>query len=175
MSYTSLREELRRARRARSLSQAALAKRSGTSRVTVARLEGGVPQDVRIGTIERLCEALGLELAALPSGAPARFETRLARATARERRLERRLTHARLAARLLASRPDRAEALVRRARAVVERWERDGLCSEHYISRWRSLLSGSVARVAAGLLEPGDWHDALFQNTPWSFAFRAAR
>jgi transcriptional regulator with XRE-family HTH domain len=175
MRYKNLREQLRQARRARALSQAALAEKSGTSRVTVARLEGGAPQDVRLGTVESLCEALGLELATLPVGALASFETRLARATVREQQLERRLAHARLAARLLASRSDRANALVRRARAVVDRWERDGLCSEHYISRWRALLSGPIRRVAAGLLDPGDWHDALFQNTPWSFEFRAAR
>jgi transcriptional regulator with XRE-family HTH domain len=175
MRYNGLREQLRRARRARAMSQAALAERSGTSRVTVARLEGRAAQDVRLGTVHSVCEALGLELATLPVGALASFEARLARATVREQQLERRLAHARLAARLLASRPERAKALVRRARAIVDRWERDGLCSEHYISRWRALLSGPVGRVAAGLLDPGDWADALFQNTPWSFDFRAAR
>jgi transcriptional regulator with XRE-family HTH domain len=170
MRYKQLREALRRARRAKALSQAALAASSGTSRVTVARLEGGATQDVRVGTVERLCEVLGLELAALPVGTPASFEARLARSALRAQNLERRLAHARLAANLLASRPDRARALVRRARGVVDRWEREQLCSDHYISRWRRLLSGPVGRVAAGLLDPGDWEDALFQNTPWSFA-----
>jgi transcriptional regulator with XRE-family HTH domain len=170
MRYRELREVLRRTRRAKALSQAALAASSGTSRVTVARLEGGAEQDVRVGTVEHLCEALGLELAALPAGAPASFEARLARSALRIRCLERRLAHARLAASLLASRPDRARALVRRARTVVDRWERERLCSDHYISRWRRMLSGSIGRVATGLLHPGDWEDALFQNTPWSFA-----
>jgi hypothetical protein len=59
---------------------------------------------------------------------------------------------------------------VRRARAVVERWERDGLCSAHYISRWRARLGGPVRRLAAALLEEDEWSDALLQNTPWSFA-----
>jgi transcriptional regulator with XRE-family HTH domain len=170
MRYRSLREELRRARRARGLSQAQLASSSGTSRVTVARLEGGSSQDVRVGTVERLCEVLGLELAALPVGASASYEARLARAGLQARTLERRLAHARLAARLLGSRPDHARALVRRARAVVDRWERERLCSDHYVSRWRRLLSGPVRRVAAALLDPGEWEDALFQNSPWSFA-----
>jgi hypothetical protein len=53
---------------------------------------------------------------------------------------------------------------------VVDRWERDRLCSRHYISRWRRLLSGPPERVARSLLGPGDWADALFQNTPFSFA-----
>lgn len=173
MSYKRLREQLKRARREKGLSQAALADSSGTSRVTIARLEGGADQDVRAGTLESLCGALGLELAALPAGLPASFEARLAREAARAQRLERRLAHARLAARLLASRPDRARDLVRRARAGVDRWERDRLCSDHYVSRWRLLLAGPVERVAAALLDPGDWEDALFQNTPWSFALGA--
>ena len=57
-----------------------------------------------------------------------------------------------------------------RALRVVDRWERDRLCSHHYITRWRRMLRGTVERVAQGLLDPGDWGDALFQNTPWSFA-----
>jgi transcriptional regulator with XRE-family HTH domain len=170
MRYKRLREQLKRARHAKALSQAALANSSGTSRVTIARLEGGGEQDVRVGTIESLCQALGLELAALPAGGSATLEARFAREVARARRLERRLVHARLAASLLASHPDRAKTLVQRARAVVDRWERERLCSDHFISRWRRLLSGPVGRVAAGLLDPGDWEDALFQNTPWSFA-----
>jgi hypothetical protein len=64
-------------------------------------------------------------------------------------------------------------ALVRRARANVDRWERERLCSDHYITRWRALLSGPVGRVGAGLLDLGDWEDALLQNTPWSFALGA--
>jgi transcriptional regulator with XRE-family HTH domain len=174
MRYRGLRGQLRAARRAKALSQAALAASSGISRITIARLEAGAEQDVRLGTAESLCEALGLELVALPAGAPARFEARLARAAVQVQRLERRLAHARLAASLLASRSDRARALVRRAQAVVDRWERERLCSDQYVSRWRALLSGPVGRVAAGLLDPGDWEDALFQNTPWSFALAAA-
>jgi hypothetical protein len=31
------------------------------------------------------------------------------------------------------------------------------------------MLAGRVERVAASLLAPGEWGDALFQNTPWTF------
>lgn len=161
---------LRRARRARSLSQAALAEASGTSRVTIARLEGGAEHDVRLGTVLALCEALDLELAAVSAGGAAALETRLARERARAGRLERRLAHARLAAWLLAARPEQARRLVARARSVVDRWQRDRLCSDHYVSRWRRMLSGSVGRVAGALLDAGEWEDALYQNTPFSFA-----
>jgi transcriptional regulator with XRE-family HTH domain len=151
------------------MSQAALAARSGVSRVTIARLEAGSAQDVRAGTLGRLCEALGLEMAVEPAGGAA-FEALLAREQDRVRRLERRVGHARLAARLLAIHRPQARALVTRARAVVDRWEREGLCSDHYVLHWRAMLAGSVERVAQSLLEPGDWADALFQNTPWGFA-----
>lgn len=86
------------------------------------------------------------------------------------RRLERRLAHAALAVRLLTSRRPQAAALVAQARAAVDRWEHERLCSAHYISRWRALLAGPAERVARSLVEPGEWKDALFQNSPWGFA-----
>lgn len=170
MRDLGLRSQLRAARRQRGLSQAALAGRSGTSRVTIARLEAGSARDFRVGTLSRLCAALGLELSAVPRGAQSALLTRLAREQDRARRLDRRCRHTLLAARLLAAAPATATPLVRRARACVERWEREGLCSKHYVSRWRALLRGPVRRVAASLLEPGEWGDALFQNSPWAFA-----
>lgn len=170
MRYEGLCAQVRAARREKALSQAALAARSGASRVTIARLEAGSGQDFRIGTLSRLCEALGLELTALPRGTRAVLETRLLREQDRARRLDRRRRHAVLAARLLATRGPRAAALVRRARACVDRWERERLCSKHYISRWRSMLAGPIARVAESLLAHGEWADALFQNSPWAFA-----
>ncbi len=170
MRHNPLQAELRRARRAAGLSQAALAAKSGTGRVTIARLEAGAAQDFRLGTLARLCDALGLELAALPRGARPAQETLLARERERARRLDARRRHAALAARLLAAPAPEAAALVRRARAGVERWKRERLCSEHYISRWRAMLAGPVRRVAKRLLEHGEWTDALLQNSPWSFA-----
>ncbi len=120
-----------------------------------------------------LCAALGLELAAVSAGGRPGLETLLARERERAHRLDLRRRHAVLAARLLAA-PRRASGLVTRARAVVDRWEREGLCSRHYISRWREMLAGPVEGVAQALLEPGEWKDALFQNTPWAFALEPA-
>jgi transcriptional regulator with XRE-family HTH domain len=174
MRHTSLAGVLRAARRNKALTQAALAARSGTSRVTIARLEAGSARDVRVGTIASLCEALGLELAAVPVGARPALETLLARERERSRRLDLRRRHAVLAARLVSSRRAKATALVVRARAVVDRWEREGLCSPHYVSRWRAMLVLPVERVAEALLEPGEWGDALLQNTPWGFALEPA-
>jgi len=161
---------LRAARRASGLTQAELAEKSGAGRVTIARLEAGAPQDVRLGTLERLCGALGLELAALPAGGIGAAETRLARERERARRLDLRRRHAALAARLLAAPPKEAAGLLRRARAAVDRWELETLCSAHYISRWRKRLAGGPRRAALALLEGDGWSDALLANSPWSFA-----
>jgi transcriptional regulator with XRE-family HTH domain len=174
MRYIGLHGRIRAARRQQALSQAALAARSGTSRVTVARVEGGSAQDFRVGTISRLCEALGLELIAEPRGALESLETRLLRERERAHHLDRRLRHARLAARLLAAPGPEAAALVKRARASVDRWERERLCSRHYVTRWRKMLAGPVPRVALALLDPGEWAEALFQNSPWTFALEPA-
>jgi transcriptional regulator with XRE-family HTH domain len=174
MRYTALHHQVRAARRQKALSQAALAARSGTSRVTIARVEAGSGQDFRVGTISRLCEALGLELTAEPRGALLSLETRLLRERERASRLDRRRRHAVLAARLLAAPRPEAAALVKRARSFVDRWERERLCSRHYVSRWRGMLAGPVTRVAQSLLDPGEWADALFQNSPWTFALESA-
>jgi transcriptional regulator with XRE-family HTH domain len=173
MRYDILADKLRAARRHKGLSQAALAMRSGVSRVTIARVETGAAQDFRIGTLSRLCEALDLEIAAQPRGASPALPKLLAREQERARRLERRGRHAALAARLLALPKPAAQSLVRRARQVVDRWERERLCSQHYVSRWRALLAGPRERVARSLLDPGEWADALFQNSPWTFALEA--
>jgi transcriptional regulator with XRE-family HTH domain len=65
MVTMKLASQLRDRRRAAGPTQAVLAERSGTARVTIARLEAGGPQDVRLGTLVRLCDALGLEIAAI--------------------------------------------------------------------------------------------------------------
>ena len=174
MRDNSLPERLRQARHGKGLSQAALAARAGAGRVTIARLEAGAAQDFRIGTLSRLCAALDLELAAVPRGGQPVQEMLLAREHERARRLDLRYRHAALAARLLAGPAPEAADLMRSARANVDRWERERLCSEHYISRWRARLAGRVRRVALALLAHDDWSDALLQNSPWSFALDPA-
>jgi transcriptional regulator with XRE-family HTH domain len=174
MRFAAVHARVRAARREQALTQAALAARSGTGRATIARLESGSAQDIRIGTLARLCEALGLELTAVPRGGQPALETLLAREQERARRLDRRRRHAVLACRLLSARSEESAAMVRRARACVDRWERERLCSRHYIARWRAALVGPADRVARAMLENGPWTDALFQNSPWAFALEPA-
>jgi transcriptional regulator with XRE-family HTH domain len=166
--------QLRDRRRQVGLTQTALAARSGTSRVTIARFEAGAAQDVRLGTLTRLCAGVGLELTVLAPGCVQTLETRLAREQERGRRLDARRRHAALAARLLGASAREAHALIAHARGNVDRWERDGLCSAHYISRWRRRLAGSPRKVAQAITRDDRWTDALMQNTPWSFALSPA-
>jgi transcriptional regulator with XRE-family HTH domain len=171
MRYESpLPARIRGERQRRSLSQAALAGLSATSRVTVARFEAGAGQDVRLGTLARLCAALGLELVARVPGEAERLEVQLARERERLGRMDRRRRHALVAVRLLSASPGAAAAMIGRARDGVDRWERERLCSPHYVSRWRRMLAGPVRRVARSLLRDDEWTDALFQNSPWGFA-----
>ena len=170
MRYSEVCHQLREARHQKGWSQASLAARSGVSRVTIARAEAGSAQDLRMGTLFRLFEALDLHLVARPGEAPPASRAVLAREQERGRRLERRGRHAALAARLLGLPPTEAQGLLRRARQTVDRWERERLCSNHYVMRWRALLRGPRERVARSLLDPGEWADALFQNSPWGFA-----
>ena len=156
-----------------------LARERGTTvtAAVIGALEGALLRDRgRKGapSVEQTILKVSERSAALPdldTRSSDKVETLLARERERTRRVERRLAHTALAAHLLAAPKPEAQALVARARAVVDRWERERLCSRHYISRWRKLLAGPVRRVARELLQTSAWTDALFQNTPWSFAF----
>jgi len=174
MSYTALGRSLREARRSQGVTQAGLAAKSGTSRVTIARLETGRDRDVRLGTITAVCKGLGLEMTLAVRGATDAALTRLERERERSRRIDLRRRHAALAVRLLELPRSKARGLVKRAQGVVDRWQSDRTCSHHYIKRWHSRLEGGVAAAARALVEDGDWTDALLQNSPWAFALDPA-
>lgn len=172
MRHLALRSAIREARLRKGLSQAALAAASGTGRVTIIRLEGGAEQDCRLGTLGRICAALGLELAASAIGTSATGDAAPERD--RARRLDDRRRHAALAAALLALPADKAAGLVDQARATVDRWARDRTTTEPHIARWRERLDGPVRTVALRLLEHGEWTESLLRDTPWSFALEPA-
>lgn len=158
-----LSETIREARRAKGLSQEALAIASGASRITIARLEAGSDKDFRLGTLVRLCEALDLELAALPKGG-----------RAADKGLDDRRRHAALAAALLAVAPEQGAAMVAQAKAELDRWERERLLTPEHIARWRARLEGPVRTVALRLLEHNNQTAALLADSPWAFALEPA-
>ena len=68
---------------------------------------------------------------------------------------------------------DRAAArkLIARAREVVELWRLNKTCSPLYIKRWSALLALPPVELAKAMASLGEWENALFQNTPWSWAW----
>jgi transcriptional regulator with XRE-family HTH domain len=170
MDLNALRSKVRSARQELDLSQAVVAKRSGASRVTIARFESGDDQDLRLGTLMRVCDALGLEVAILPQGDADPDGRQLEHERQHRRRLIRRLQHAALAARLLLMPARMANAKVVDARAVVEGWRRERACRATHALQWRRMLSGSRERVARALLRQNETTDAFFEQSPWLFA-----
>jgi len=66
--------QVREARRAQGLTQAALAAELGISRTTLSLLESGLVQDLGIRKVIRILDRLGLELTTRPAGAPPTLE-----------------------------------------------------------------------------------------------------
>lgn len=161
-------ELIRGARRARGLRQADLAAAAKVSRTILSRLEQGKPRPVQTDVLDRVLAALDVvPQLSTDAGAAERRQARLDQSARLERQRNR---HLRLALDLTGDRRE-ARRRIARAKAVVELWRRNGTCSPFYIRRWSALLAlppGDLARAMAGL---GEWEDALFQNTPWSWAW----
>lgn len=95
-------------------------------------------------------------------------ERRAARAAQALVDKDRLIKHQRLAIDLILMPQPQREALIARARAEVERWRRERLCSEDYIARWDALLGLPVEALASAMAcESLEWGTALRQNSPW--------
>lgn len=58
--------------------------------------------------------------------------------------------------------------MIEQAKAVVARWEREGLCSRDYIERWSGMLALPVQELARTMVSDAEgWGTALRQNSPW--------
>jgi hypothetical protein len=89
----------------------------------------------------------------------------------RERKLEQqRNRHLRLAIKL-ANDEKAAAMMVAKARARVDLWRRNRSCSAFYIQRWSEILALPPRKIAKAMASLGEWEDALFQNSPWSWAW----
>jgi len=151
------------------LKQQALAEAAQVSRAVVSRLEQGKPQPVQTDTIERLLKALGVESQVIDRSA--RDDARkLARLEQQNRLVEQRNRHLRLAIEL-ANDERAASAKVARARERVALWRSKRSCSAFYIERWSKLLALPPRKMAKAMASLGEWEDALFQNSPWSWAW----
>ncbi len=105
----------------------------------------------------------------VPPGFQASVPVERKMARLRQERVEadRLIRHQRIAIRLL-TRPDDASRLLDQAKQAVERWQRESLCSHHFIGRWRALLALPVPELASRMCGDLDgWGVALRQNSPW--------
>lgn len=159
---------IREQRARRGLTQEALAGKAHVSRAILSRLERCKPVPVQSDTIDRLLAALevrpALDAAALDA------TRRLARLEQEVRRREQRERHLRLALEL-ATDGASAKAKVAKARERVALWRAKNACSPYYIERWSTLLAKPPRVLAREMSLLGEWEDALFQNTPWSWAW----
>ena len=159
--------QIKARRIALSLSQEALARMAGVSRTVLSGLESERGNPVQSDKLERLAAGLNAKLVVglgdfQAEKAHARLEHRLGLAKLRER-------HLRLALDLCL-RPQEAPAKIRRALEQVDLWEKRKSCSARDIESWREALShAEPSEVASAMASFGEWEDAMFQNSPWSF------
>lgn len=96
-------------------------------------------------------------------------ERQVARADQERVEFERLQRHAALAVELLSSDPEQQKALIDKARARVQRWRANDLCSEDYIGRWEAMLAKPVPILAKEMVSDCDgWGRSLRQNTPFT-------
>jgi len=151
------------------LKQEELAKKAHVSRGVLSRLEQGKPTAVQSDMIDRLLDAL--EVKAQVLGQSGRDGPRkLARLEQELRLRQQRERHLRLALDLDLDEPA-AAAKVAKARERVELWRSNKSCSQFYIERWSQLLALPPRKLAKEMSSLGEWEDALFQNSPWSWAW----
>ena len=64
-----------------------------------------------------------------------------------------------------------AEPLIAKAKARVALWREKRSCSPYYIDRWSEALDLPPHQLAKTMGSFGEWEDAMFQNSPWSWAW----
>jgi hypothetical protein len=96
-------------------------------------------------------------------------ERRAARGAQQQVQLERLLAHQRLAIELLCASPAQQRRQIAAAQRIVQRWEREHLCSQDYIRRWRAWLALPVPQLAKRMCSDADgWGPAMRQNSPFA-------
>lgn len=99
-------------------------------------------------------------------------ERRQARAQQKRVEQDRLMAHQRVAIELL-SRPAQKVRLIKSARAEVQRWAKQSLCSQDYIDRWAEWLSLPTAELVERMCSDADgWGNAMRQNSPFATSFR---
>jgi transcriptional regulator with XRE-family HTH domain len=150
------------------LRQEDLASAAGVSRTVLSRLEQEKPGPVQTDVLDRVLGALNLrpqvkDLSANEDRKIARLEHQIKLDRQRDK-------HLRIAVNL-ASDEEAAVDLIGKARERVELWRRNKSCSPFYIERWSQILAQPARTQAREMTSLGEWESALFQNSPWSWAW----
>lgn len=150
------------------MKQEDLANKAQVSRAVLSKIELGKPKAVQSDTLDRLLDAL--ELSPQIGQSSRDMPRKMARLEQQLRRGERRERHLRLAVDLAHDEAG-AAAKVAKARHRVELWRSNQSCSLFYIDRWSELLKLPPRKMAKAMSSLGAWEDAMFQNSPWSWAW----
>jgi transcriptional regulator with XRE-family HTH domain len=156
-------------RSAKQLTQAELARAAGVSRTVLSRLECGTDLPVQTDVLDKLLHALEINpgLGVSPDSGEERTQARLAQQIRLEQRRNR---HLRLALALVCD-GQAAREMIEKARGRVRVWNEKHMCSPFYIERWTEILALPPLQLACAMASLGDWEDAMFQNSPWSWAW----
>ncbi len=157
----------RRARKG--LTQVDLARSARVSRTVLSRLEQGNASAVQTDVLDRILAVLDVR-AGVVDAAGADDPRVQARLELQRRRTQRRERHLRLAI-VLSDDGNTAADMIAKARERVTLWQRKSSCSPLYIERWSQLLALPPRKLAQAMVSLGEWEDALFQNSPWSWAW----
>jgi hypothetical protein len=124
---------------------------------------------VQTDVLDRIFEVLEVSPKIVDRSAPdeARQQARLEQQQKLEQQRSR---HLRLVIKL-ADDAQVAARMIAKARERVELWRRKGTCSPYYIERWSRLLRLGPRKLAKEMASLGEWEDAMFQNSPWSWAW----
>lgn len=164
---------IRNRRLAKDLTQAEVASLAKVSRTILSRLEQGKPRPVQTDVLDRIFQALGIDPRvndAQSAEEKLLVERRRARLVHQMKLDQQRIRHLRLAAGLMID-PIKTRRQIAQARFMVGLWAKNKTCSPLYIRRWAGLLALPPRDLAGRMSSLGEWEDAMFQNTPWSFVW----
>ena len=159
---------IKAARARKGLKQEDVANKAQVSRAVLSRLEQGKAQAVQSDTLDRVLAALGVSPQISESSGD--LPRKMARLEQELRRREQKERHLRLAI-SLGDDESGAIAKVAKARQRVELWRSNQSCSPFYVDRWSQLLALPPRKMAKEMSSLGEWEDAMFQNSPWSWAW----
>ncbi len=151
------------------LRQVDLARCAGVSRTVLSRLEQGRAQPVQTDVLDRLLQVLEIRPRVVARSGPDAARRR-ARLELNSKVEKQRARHLRLAIELVDD-EQAAPLMIAKARETVQLWRRNATCNPHYVQRWSELLRLPPRKMAKAMASLGDWEDALFQNSPWSWAW----